>query len=341
MTIGLTAVSAKEQSGAASARARVSVVIPLFNSGQTVAALVERLCEVFGPRGLQVVLVNDGSRDRTHQVCLALADRYPDRLTYLELAKNFGEHNAVMAGLRYAQGEYVVIMDDDFQHRPEDALRLVEEARTRGLDLVYSSYPQQAHAWFRVLGSRFNGFVANLMLDKPKNLYLSSFKCMSRWLVAEVTRYEGPFPYVDGLALRCTRSIGCVEVVHQPRTVGRSGYTLRKLARLWLNMFVNFSVVPLRVGTLIGLVMVAGGALLGGYVMWEKLSGRLVPTGWTFLVIILLFFSGAQLLMLGLIGEYLGRLLLSVNATPQFVVRASKGLGISSDPVREHGLESS
>jgi len=309
-------------------RVDLSVVVPVYNAEQTIAALVQQLLDAYRPRGpMQVVLVNDGSRDRSHEICLELAEKFPDAVTYLRLAKNFGEHNAVMAGLRYAQGAYVVVMDDDFQHRPEDALRLYDEARTKGFDLVYSYFPRREHGLGRRLGSGFNSWVANFMLDKPKDLYLSSFKCMSRWLVCEIVRYRGPFPYVDGLALRCTRNVGRLEVVHRPREVGRSGYTLRKLVALWGSMFVSFSVMPLRVSTLLGFVLIGLAAAGSVYVLWEKLAGRPVPEGWPFLAIIIMLFSGAQLLTLGIVGEYLGRLYLVINETPQAVVRDSWGLG--------------
>src|SRR5712692_3532919 len=305
-----------------------SIVVPVYNAEQTIAALTQQLIDVCRHRGpMQIVLVNDGSRDRSHQLCLEMSEKYPDIVSYLRLAKNFGEHNAVMAGLRRTLGAYVVIMDDDLQHRPEDAIRLFEEARAKGFDLVYSYFPRREHNWLRRLGSRFNGWVANFMLDKPKDLYLSSFKCMSRWLVCEIVRYRGPFPYVDGLALRCTRNVGRLEVVHRQREVGRSGYTLRKRVALWGSMFVSFSVMPLRVSTLLGFVLIGLAAAGSVYVLWEKLAGRPVPEGWPFLAIIIMLFSGAQLLTLGIVGEYLGRLYLVINETPQAVVRDSWGLG--------------
>jgi glycosyltransferase involved in cell wall biosynthesis len=311
----------------ASGHLNVSIVIPVFNAEATIGVLTERLVEVFSDRcALQIVLVNDGSWDRTHEVCLALVDKLPHIVSYICLAKNFGEHNAVMAGLRHSMGDYVVIMDDDCQNHPEDAVRLVDEARTRGLDLVYSDYPSREHHWFRILGSRFNGMAANFMLDKPKDLYLSSFKCLSRWLVREIVKYKGPFPYIDGLALRCTRNIGRIQVAHHRRTIGRSGYNVRKLVELWLNMCVNFSVMPLRVSAVLGLILMVCGALLGVGVVLEKLMGRDIPAGWPFLAIITLMFSGAQLLMLGIIGEYLGRLFLSINETPQFVIKEFRGV---------------
>src|SRR2546422_2609459 len=305
----------------------VSVVIPVYNAEASIGPLVLGVMDAFGGHGrLQVVLINDASPDRSHEECLHLVMKYPEIVTYLRLAKNFGEHNAVMAGLRHAVGAHVVIMDDDFQHRPEDAVRLVQAARAGDYDLVYSSFPEIRQRWTRVLGSRFNGWVANFMLDKPKDLYLSSFKCLSRWLVGEIVRYKGPFPYIDGLALRCTRNIGRVQVLHQVRRQGRSGYTLRKLVGLWLNMFVSFSVIPLRASAVIGFALIIGAVIGMAWVLIETLAGRPVPAGWPFLAIISMLFSGAQLLILGVVGEYLGRLYLTINDTPQAVIREPRGL---------------
>lgn len=305
----------------------VSVVIPVYNAEASIGPLVLDVMDAFRDRGrLQVVLINDASRDRSHEACLDLATKYPDTVTYLRLAKNFGEHNAVMAGLRHAIGAHAVIMDDDFQHRPEDAVRLVQAARAGDYDLVYSSFPEIRQPWRRVLGSRFNGWVANFMLDKPKDLYLSSFKCLSRWLVGEIVRYTGPFPYVDGLALRCTRNIGRVQVLHQARREGRSGYTLRKLVGLWLNVFVSFSVIPLRASAVLGFALIIGAVIGTVWVVIETFASRQVPAGWPFLAIISMLFSGAQLLILGVVGEYLGRLYLTINDTPQAVIRETHGL---------------
>jgi undecaprenyl-phosphate 4-deoxy-4-formamido-L-arabinose transferase len=299
----------------------VSIVIPVYNSGGTIGPLVDRLLDILGTNALQIVLVNDGSPDNSDDICRSLHARFPETITYVKLAKNFGEHNAVMAGLHHARGDYVVIMDDDFQNPPEEVIRLIEHACAHSYDIVYTYYQQKRHHWFRNLGSRLNHHVANFMLDKPRDLYLSSFKCLSRFTVDEVLRYPGPFPYIDGLALRCTRNIGRLEVRHEPRREGRSNYTVRKLGRAWLNMFVNFSVMPLRVSTLMGLAFSAFGFLLGVSVFLERMVRPDVPLGWSSVIVAIVLFSGVQLVMLGLVGEYLGRLFLSSNQTPQFVVR--------------------
>ena len=299
----------------------LSVVIPVYNGARTIGPLVERLTETLHANALQIVLVDDGSLDTSDAVCRDLSARYAGVVTYVKLGRNFGEHNAVMAGLWHARGDHAVIMDDDFQNPPEEVGRLVAHASRHGYDIVYTHSRVKHHHWLRNLGSRLNDRVANFMLDKPRNLYLSSFKCLSRFLVDQILRYRGPYPYIDGLALRCTRNIGTIEVRHAPRAEGRSNYTLRKLLRLWLNMFVNFSVMPLRVSTVVGLACSVFGLALGVEALVERLVRPGVPVGWASVLMPVVLFSGVQLVMLGLLGEYLGRLFLTENQTPQFVVR--------------------
>jgi undecaprenyl-phosphate 4-deoxy-4-formamido-L-arabinose transferase len=299
----------------------LTIVIPVYNGAGTIGPLVDRLTAVLNTHALQIALVNDGSPDNSDEVCRYLCQRFPAMITYVKLAKNFGEHNAVMAGLRHARGDYVVIMDDDFQNPPEEVTRLIDHACTNDYDVVYTFYPRKHHHWFRNLGSRFNDWVATFMLNKPRDLYLSSFKCLSRFAVDEIIKYTGPYPYLDGLALRCTRNIATIEVRHEPRREGQSSYTLRKLVRLWLNMFVNFSVMPLRVSTLMGLLFSGVGFVMGLWVIVEKILDPTIQAGWSSVIVAIFVFSGVQLMMLGLVGEYLGRLFLSSNQTPQYVIR--------------------
>jgi len=299
----------------------ISVVIPVYNGARTIGPLVERLLAALSGSPLQIVLVDDGSVDASDEVCRALSGRHAGMVTYVKLGRNFGEHNALMAGLWHARGDYAVIMDDDFQNPPEEVGRLIDHARRHGYDIVYTHSPVKHHHWLRNLSSRLNDRVANFMLNKPRHLYLSSFKCLSRFLVGQILKYRGPYPYIDGLALRCTRNIGIIEVRHAPRREGRSNYTPRKLLRLWLNMFVNFSVMPLRVSTVVGLASSVLGLALGVEVLVERLVRPGVPVGWASVLVPIVLFSGVQLVMLGLLGEYLGRLFLTENQTPQFVVR--------------------
>ena len=317
----------------------ISVVIPVYNGARTIGPLVERLLAALTGSPLQIVLVDDGSVDASDEVCRALSGRHAGMVTYVKLGRNFGEHNAVMAGLWHARGDYAVIMDDDFQNPPEEVGRLIDHALRHGYDIVYTHSPVKHHHWLRNLSSRLNDRVANFMLNKPRHLYLSSFKCLSRFLVGQILKYRGPYPYIDGLALRCTRNIGIIEVRHAPRREGRSNYTPRKLLRLWLNMFVNFSVMPLRVSTVVGLASSVLGLALGVEVLVERLVRPGVPVGWASVLVPIVLFSGVQLVMLGLLGEYLGRLFLTENQTPQFVVREVVESGVpapSPSPSEAH-----
>jgi undecaprenyl-phosphate 4-deoxy-4-formamido-L-arabinose transferase len=306
---------------------RLTIVIPVYNAAKTIGHLVDKLIDSLSVNSLQLILVNDGSIDDSDPVCRAAHAKHSETVVYLKLSRNFGEHNAVMAGLHHARGDYVVIMDDDFQNPPEEVSRLVDYACTHDYDVVYTRYPKRRHHWFRVLGSQFNDLVATCLLDKPRNLYLSSFKCLSLFTVREIIKYRGPYTYIDGLILRSTRNIGTIEVRHDPRREGRSNYTLRKLVRLWLNMSVNHSIMPLRVSMLMGFAFSTTGFVLGILVVVERLLRPELPVGWASVIVTALLFSGIQLAMLGLVGEYVGRLFLTSNRTPQFIVREVIGKG--------------
>lgn len=299
----------------------VSILIPVYNGENTIKPLVEKLLSLLVSEGLkQIVLVNDGSKDNSHSVCQSLQKENPHIITYINLSKNFGEHNAVMAGLNYTGGDYVVIMDDDFQNPPEEVAKLFNEAYNKKYDILYTYYSKKEHSLFRNIGSYFNSMIANFMMGTPKDLYLSSFKCISKFIVKEIIKYKGPYPYIDGLALRCTGNIGKIEVRHEKRKEGRSGYTFRKLINLWLNMFTNFSIIPLRLSSFLGLLFSILGFIFSIMAIIEKLIRPQIPIGWPSLIVVIMIFSGAQLLILGLLGEYLGRLFLSYNQTPQFVI---------------------
>jgi undecaprenyl-phosphate 4-deoxy-4-formamido-L-arabinose transferase len=308
-----------------SASPALSVVIPVYNAEASIGRLVETLLAASPAGATDIVLVNDGSRDGSHAVCLDLCRRFPGRVTYLRLARNFGEHNAVMAGLNQARGDYVVVMDDDFQNPPEEVTRLLDATISGGYDVVYAAFREKRHCRLRNWGSLFNDRVATCLLGKPPHLYLSSFKCLSRFLVDQIVRYAGPAPYVDGLILRATDNIGQVLVEHRDRETGQSGYTLFKLIRLWLTMFVNFSIAPLRFSAVLGLCIAGFGLVMAVWSLLEKLFGVDLPTGWTTLYISIIIFSGIQLVMLGLVGEYIGRTLLECNCAPQYVVREVHG----------------
>lgn len=299
----------------------LTFVIPLYNSADTISAVVQAIEELKIEGGHEVVLVNDGSRDSTEDVCRELIAKARIPMTVVNHARNFGEHNAVLTGWRHARGAFIVNLDDDGQNPPAEAVRLYHHARTAGLDVVYGHYAEKRHAPWRNLGSKFTNRLTDWLLDKPKGFYLSSFRCVSALVAREAAANTGPFPYIDGLILQVTQRIGAIEVKHAERAAGQSGYTLRKLVRLWLSTFVNFSVMPLRLATVLGLMISVAGLFGVAWVavLWATQTGPQV--GWGALMAALLIFSGAQLVLLGVIGEYLGRMFLTVNQRPQSVVR--------------------
>jgi len=301
-------------------RLALSIVIPVYNGARSIADLVHALENLSIAGGHEIVLVDDGSADHTLAVCYALFDTASVPMTIVSLARNYGEHNAVMAGLRYASGAHVITMDDDLQNPPEEVERLLAFAQRNGKDVVYTYYYRKRHAVWRNLASGLANRVADIVLDKPRGLYLSSFRCLTAFVVREIIRYEGPFPYVDGLILQVTHDMERLLVGHLPRAAGSSNYTMRRLLRLWMNMFVNFSVMPLRISTVTGFALSALGAVGVAMAVGEALLSS-PPPGWASLMAALLLLSGVQLLILGIIGEYLGRLYLTANHRPQSVVK--------------------
>ncbi len=298
----------------------LSIVVPVYNGATSVPTLVEALGKLEVPGGHEIVLVNDCSPDNSLEVCREMCRRNDVALTVVNLSRNFGEHNAVMAGLSHARGAYIINMDDDLQNPPEEVVRLWRYARDNDYDVVYTYYADKQHAAWRNLGSRFTNWCADHLLDKPKGLYLSSFRCMSAFVARNILAHTGPFPYVDGLIMQVTQKIGRLQVQHLARAEGRSNYTIRRLVRLFMSMFLNFSVMPLRIGTLAGFVMAGLGLLVFLIILIEALGGR-TPQGYASVMAAILLLAGVQLIMLGLVGEYLGRLFLTVNRKPQFVVR--------------------
>src|ERR1043166_784809 len=232
----------------------LSLVIPVYNGSRTIGELVDHIIRVFDSSSFEIVLVNDGSTDDSEGVCAGLAERYPKTVVFVHLSRNFGEHNAVLAGFMQSRGRYVAVLDDDGQNPPEEVKRMLEDLKHKNYDVVYGHYIEKKHSAFRNFGSWFNDRIATIMLHKPKDLYLSSFKVMNRFVVNEITKYRGPYPYTDGLIYRVTRNIGQLPVEHRVSEGGRSRYPFRRLVRLWLNMFLNFSIKPLRLSIYVGLL---------------------------------------------------------------------------------------
>ena len=302
---------------------RISIVIPCYRSASMIEGVVgdidremEKLKDSYR---YEIILVNDSSPDETFEVIRGLCREKP-YITGVNLAKSFGQHAALLAGFRQMRGDYLVCMDDDGQTPAAsigDLIRGLEE----GSDVVYARYEHKHHNAFRNFGSRINDWMLCFMLGKPKNLYISSFFAARRFIVDEMLRYENAFPYVIGLVLRATKNIRNVTVEHHDRRAGESGYTLSKLFSLWFNGFTSFSEKPLRIATMAGVGCAALGFLYGLYTVIKKLVNPLVPVGFSSLMSAIMFIGGMLMLMLGLIGEYVGRMYICMNNAPQYVIR--------------------
>jgi len=300
----------------------VSFVIPCYRSGRTIGTVTAEITDTMGklPQyDYEIVLVNDCSPDDTFDVIRKLA-KENRRIAAVDLAKNFGQHAALMCGMRHAKGDCIVCLDDDGQTPADEVGKLLAKLE-EGYDVVYASYEDKQESGFRLLGSSVNRRMTEIMLGKPKELELNSYFAARRFIIEEMLRYEHCYPYVMGLVLRSTKRICNVPVQHRAREEGRSGYTLSKLLGLWMNGFTSFSVKPLRIATYTGAFMALLGFLYALVVVIRYFAVHLAPMGWTTTTVLILIVGGLNLLLLGLVGEYVGRVFMCVNATPQYVER--------------------
>lgn len=309
---------------------KISYVIPCYNSSKTITGVVHEIQKKMGQMSgfeYEVILVNDASSDGTFQVIRNLCEEDP-RVRGIGFSKNFGQHAALMAGFRQMSGDIAVCLDDDGQTPASEADRLVTGI-LEGYDVVYAKYEHKRHSVFRNLGSRMNRKMAESLLGKPKELYVSSYFAVRRFIVEEIKKYDNPYPYVIGLILRTTKNIGNVVVPHRKRTEGKSGYSLWKLAALWINGFTSFSVKPLRLATVFGAVVSAAGFVYAVWTVIKKFMNPSVPVGWSSTIAAILIIGGAVLLELGIIGEYIGRMYICMNHSPQYVVK--EGINLQED----------
>lgn len=300
----------------------VSFVIPCYRSAETIEGVVKEIVTTM--EGLQgyayeIVLVNDYSPDATFEVIKKLC-KQDKNIVGINLARNSGQHAAVMAGLRHAKGEVAICLDDDGQTPADEAGKLLTKIE-EGYDVVFAKYEHKQHAFYRNIGTKLNELMTRYMLGKPKELYTSSYCAMRRYVIDEILRYENAYPYLVGLLLRSTQNIANVSVNHRKREIGNSGYTFSKLLGLWFNGFTAFSVKPLRIATMIGGICALLGFAYGIYTIIKKFINPLVPLGFSSLMAALMFIGGMLMLMLGLIGEYIGRMYISMNSAPQYVIR--------------------
>jgi glycosyltransferase involved in cell wall biosynthesis len=299
---------------------KISVIIPVYNSEATLGSLVTALLQVLNQYELEIVLVNDASKDKSEIICNELA-KENSCVKFISLRKNRGEHNAVICGLNYCTGDYVAIIDDDFQNPPSEIISLLNKAIVHNYDVVYAKYTQKRHSFFRNIGSYINDLSVGFLIGKPKGLYLCSFKLLKSEVVAEIISYKGPFPYIDALILRCTDNIGTQTVLHADRVQGKSNYTIKKLISVYLNILLNFSHRPLRIVTISGILISLISVVLFSFVLYEKIFISNTPPGWAFLSLLLLFSIGVTFFVIGLLGEYIGKILMTLNNTPQYTIK--------------------
>lgn len=302
---------------------QLSIVIPVYKSFSILDELAKQIQEAANfVETFELILVNDCSPDKSWEKISQLTEEY-SFIKGISLRKNSSQHNAIMAGLNHACGDVIVMMDDDLQHSPRHIQSLYKEIQ-KGSDVCYTKFTEKKHKLWKKLGSKFNDSVANLLLKKPKDLYLSSFKAISKAILPEIIAYDGPYPYIDGLILGVTQSITVIEIEHHERFDGSGNYNLISSLSLWLKMATSFSVFPLRMATYLGISISLISFLLGIYYILLSIFSNGLPPGWTTLIVVMLFLGGIQLISIGIIGEYVGRSYLKLNKKYQFVVKEIK-----------------
>jgi glycosyltransferase involved in cell wall biosynthesis len=312
-TIAKTAVSPKEV---------LTFVIPCYNSEKTISLVVNEIIQTVESSNqydYEIIMVSDHSPDNVFTVIQSLCAGNP-KLTGIELARNFGQHSALLAGYAHANGKYIISLDDDGQAPLESTLTLVA-ALDDGADVVFGAYQERKHNVFRKFGSYINQLMMKWLMDKPMELQTNSFFAARKFIIDEMVKYDHPYPYLLGLILRITKNISTVSVNHRERAQGKSGYSLTKLFHLWLNGFTAFSVQPLRFATIMGVACSFVGFLLGLFVVIRKIINPEIQAGYSSLMAVIFFIGGTIMLMLGMIGEYIGRSYICINKAPQYVIR--------------------
>jgi glycosyltransferase involved in cell wall biosynthesis len=306
----------------------LSVIIPVYNSSSIILKLVSKISEeilkIKRISTYQIVLINDCSEDSSWSEISKICNQ-EKFIVGINLMKNYGQHNAIMAGINIAEGDYVITMDDDFQHSPSEISKILDRM-DEGYDVCYTNYKNNKYNAFKIFSSQLNNKISNFLINKPKNIYLSSFKCFTKKICEEIKKYDGPFVYIDGLIFDITKNVSSVDVEHLERMTGNSNYNIFKLISLWLRVLTNFSIVPLRISTIAGFFMTFVSFCSILVIVSIKLLNPTIAAGWASIISVLLFFFGLQFIVLGLIGEYIGRSYLNLNKKPQFVVREYKNL---------------
>ena len=298
----------------------ISIVVPVYNSEDNLTELCFQVEDTLKDISYELILVNDSSIDNSWKVIEQLSEKYT-QVKGINLRKNCGQDNALMAGLNQVKGNYAVIMDDDLQHSPSDILKLHEACKNSNADVCFANFEKRKHAFWKNFGSWFNGKISEWMMNKPKHIYLSPYKIFTKEIVDEIIKYDGPYPYVDGLILWVTDNLIQIDVEHHKRFKGESNFNLTRSVSVFLKNVTTFSVTPLRIASLVGSICSIIGFVLILYYLIDYFVHKNVIEGWTTLAVLQLFMGGLLLLLLGLKGEYLGRTYMNVNNKPQFTIK--------------------
>ncbi len=309
---------------------KISFVIPCYGSENTIEHVVHGIEQIVRKEDdYEVILVNDCSPDNVWEKIQGLCKANP-KVQGICLSKNFGQHAALLAGYKQCSGDLVVSLDDDGQTPVEEVYRLIDVA-AEGADVAMAYYPNKMHNKFRNIGSKINQVMAVQLVGMPKDIINTSYFCMHRFVVEEMLRYTNAYPYIPGLICRTTKNIKNVAIDHKERESGHSGYTMKKLLGLWFNGFTAFSIKPLRLATATGCICAIAGFIFGFVTIIRKLVDPAVVIGWSSLVALLVFIGGMIMLMLGLIGEYIGRIYICMNNSPQYVIKEKTGVEHEQD----------
>ena len=301
----------------------LSFVIPCYRSEKSIGTVIEKIVATVKQDGrydYEIICVNDASPDGTLKVLEDIAAQDP-KVTVIDLARNFGQHSALMAGFNYVDGDIIVCLDDDGQTPPEQMFRLIDKLG-EGYDLVSAKYPKKRESPFRLLGSWLAARMGEFFVGKPKGIDLNSYFAVKRFIINETIKYKNPYPSVQGLELRATRNIANVEIDHKERTVGKSGYNLFKLIALWFSGFTTFSEKPLRIAALLGVISSFAGVIFGIVVIIRRLLNPDMAVGYSSIMAVMLFMFGIVLMIMGMLGEYIGRIYICINNAPQYVIRS-------------------
>lgn len=296
----------------------ISIVIPVYNSNETVHLISQKIKEALNGIEYEQIMVNDCSKD-TSWIEIKKESEINKNVIGINLRKNVGQDSAILAGLNYVKGNYVVIMDDDLQHSPSDILKLYEEIK-KGFDVCYANFESKKQKIWKNIGSWFNGKISEFVINKPKNIYLSPFKIIRRSIVNEMIKFNNLFPYIDGLIFQVTNNITQINIEHHKREIGKSNYSLIKSIKVFLRMLFGFSTKPLTFAAYTGFIVSFAGFILLIKYLVDYFMGKADVAGFTTLVILLLFIGGLLLMSIGIIGVYIGRSYLTINNSPKFLV---------------------